>query len=118
MSDSLQPNGLYSPWNSLSQNTGVGSLSLLQGNLPNPEIELRSPTSQLILYQLSHKGNKYRAEKLTNDEEYMCPCHSHPHSLFFRNLIVIWRRREVIGVWLVCHLSESWLKATHCRDKA
>ena len=31
VSDSLQPNGLYSPWNSLGQNTGVGSLSLLQG---------------------------------------------------------------------------------------
>ena len=31
MSDSLQPHELYSPWNSLGQNTGVGSLSLLQG---------------------------------------------------------------------------------------
>ena len=34
MSDSLQPRGLYSPWNSLSKNTGVGSLSLLQGIFP------------------------------------------------------------------------------------
>ena len=31
MSDSLQPHGLYSPWNSPGQNTGVGSLSPLQG---------------------------------------------------------------------------------------
>ena len=30
MSDSLQPHGLSSPWNSPGQNTGVGSLSLLQ----------------------------------------------------------------------------------------
>ena len=30
VSDSLQPQGLYSPWNSPGQNTGVGSLSLLQ----------------------------------------------------------------------------------------
>ena len=29
MSDSLRPHGLYSPWNSPGQNTGVGSLSLL-----------------------------------------------------------------------------------------
>ena len=29
MSDSLWPRGLYSPWNSLGQNTGVDSLSLL-----------------------------------------------------------------------------------------
>ena len=31
MSDSLGPHGLYSPWNSLGQNTGVGSSSRLQG---------------------------------------------------------------------------------------
>ena len=31
MSNSLQPHGLYSPWNSPGQNTGVGNLSLLQG---------------------------------------------------------------------------------------
>ena len=29
MSDSLQPHGLSSPWNSLGQNTGVGSCFLL-----------------------------------------------------------------------------------------
>ena len=30
----LQPHRLYSPWNSPGQNTGVGSLSLLQGIFP------------------------------------------------------------------------------------
>ena len=44
VSDSLEPLGLYSPWNSPGQNTGVCSLSLLQGNLPNSGIEPRSPT--------------------------------------------------------------------------
>ena len=34
MSNSLWPHGLYSPWNSPGQNTGVGSLSLLQGIYP------------------------------------------------------------------------------------
>ena len=37
VSDSLWPHGLYfheSPWNSPGQNTGVGSLSLLQGVFP------------------------------------------------------------------------------------
>ena len=42
MSKSLQPHGLYSPWNSPGWNTGVGSRSLLQGNLPNSGIEPRS----------------------------------------------------------------------------
>ena len=46
MSDSLQPHELYSPWNSLGQNTGVGSLSLLQENLPNPGIKHRSHAFQ------------------------------------------------------------------------
>ena len=30
----LQPHGLYSPWHSPGQNTGMGSLSLLQGIIP------------------------------------------------------------------------------------
>ena len=46
MSDSLQPHGLYGPWNSPGQNTGVGSLSLPPGDLPNPGIEPRSPASK------------------------------------------------------------------------
>ena len=37
MSDSLRPHGLYSPWNSPDQNTGVGSLSLLQGIFPTQD---------------------------------------------------------------------------------
>ena len=34
VSDSLWPHRLYSPWSSSGQNTGVGSLSLLQGIFP------------------------------------------------------------------------------------
>ena len=37
VSDYLQPNGLYNPWISPNQNTGVGSLSLLQGIFPTQE---------------------------------------------------------------------------------
>ena len=36
----------YSPWNSPGQNTGVGSLSLIKGILPNSGIKSRSPTLQ------------------------------------------------------------------------
>ena len=42
MSDFLRPQGLYSPWNSLGQNTGVGSLSLLQGIFPTQDWTLVS----------------------------------------------------------------------------
>jgi len=40
---SLQPHGLYSPWNSPGQNTGVGSLSLLQGIVPTQGSNLGLP---------------------------------------------------------------------------
>ena len=46
VSESLRPHGLQSPWNSLGQNTGVGSLSLTPGDLPKPGIEHRSPALQ------------------------------------------------------------------------
>ena len=46
MSDSLQPHGLYSPWNSPGQNTGVGSCSFLQGIFSTLGIKPRSPTLQ------------------------------------------------------------------------
>ena len=46
MSESLWPHGLYSPWNPPGQNTGVGSLSFLQGS-SNPGIKPRSPTLQV-----------------------------------------------------------------------
>ena len=46
MSNSLQPHGTSSPLTSPGQNTGVGNLSLLQGNLPNAGIKPKSPALQ------------------------------------------------------------------------
>ena len=66
VSNSLQPHGLYSPWNSPGQNTGVGSFSLLQGIFPTQGldwVDLTQGSNQglshcrQILYQLSHKGS-------------------------------------------------------------
>ena len=57
VSDSLQPRGLYSPWNSPGQNTGVGSLSLPQGILPTQGSNPGLPHCGRILYQLSHQGS-------------------------------------------------------------
>ena len=57
VSDSLRPHGLYSPCNSLSKNTGVGSLSLLQGIFPTQGSDPGLPHCRWILYQLSHKGS-------------------------------------------------------------
>ena len=57
LSDSLRPHGLYSPWNSPSWNTGVGSLSLLQGIIPTEGSNPSLPHFRQILYKLSHKGS-------------------------------------------------------------
>ena len=57
MSNSLWPHGLYSPWHCPGQNTGVGSLTLLQGILPTQGLNPGLPHCRLILYQLSHKGS-------------------------------------------------------------
>ena len=85
MSDSLRPHGLqhtrllcpkltpekwkslscvpvcnpmdYSPWNSPGQNTGVGSLSLLQGIFPIQGSNPGLLHCRWILYQMSHKGS-------------------------------------------------------------
>ena len=57
VSDSLWRQGLYSPWNSLGQNTGVGSLSLLQGIFSTQGSNPGLPHCRRILYQLSHKGS-------------------------------------------------------------
>ena len=51
MSDSLQHHGLYSPWNSPGQNTGVGSLSLLHGIFPTQGSNPGFPHCGWILYQ-------------------------------------------------------------------
>ena len=57
VSDSLRPHRLCSPWNSPGQNTGVGSLSLLQGIFPTQGSNPGLPHCRQILYQLSHKGS-------------------------------------------------------------
>ena len=56
VSDSLRSLD-YSPWNSPGQNTGVGSLSLLQGIFPIKGSNPGLPHCRWILYQLSHNGS-------------------------------------------------------------
>ena len=55
----LQPIRLLFPWNSPGQDTGVGSLSLLQGIFPSQGLNPGLTHCRWILYQLSHKGSPY-----------------------------------------------------------
>ena len=57
VSDSLWPRGLYSPWNPPGQNTGVVSLSLLQGIFPTQGSDPDLLYCRRIPYELSYEGN-------------------------------------------------------------
>ena len=57
VSDSLQPHGLYRPWNSPGRNIGMSSLSLLQEFFPTQGSNPGLPHCRWLLYQLSHKGS-------------------------------------------------------------
>ena len=57
VSNSLPPHGPYGPWNSLDQDTGVGSLSLFQRIFPTQGSNPGLPHCSRVLYQLSHQGS-------------------------------------------------------------
>ena len=58
VSDCLRPHGLYSPWDSPGQNTGVGSHLLLQGIFPTKGSNRGLPRCWQILYcRLNHQGS-------------------------------------------------------------
>ena len=66
VSTSLWPHGLYSPWNSPGQNTGVGSLSRLQGIVPTQVSNPGLLHCRQILYQLSHKRSPYISHQFSH----------------------------------------------------
>ena len=68
LSDSLRPHGLYSPWNSPGQNTGLGNRSLLQGIFPTKGLNPGLPHCRWILYQLSYQKSGWM---LTNRQYFL-----------------------------------------------
>ena len=69
MSSSLRLHRLYSPWNSLGQNIGVGSLSLLQGIYPTQELNRGLLHCRRVLYQLSYQGSPHAHHSTVNNGE-------------------------------------------------
>ena len=97
--ESLHPHGLYSPWNSPGQNTGVRSLSLLQGIFPTQGSIPGLPHCRQILYQLSHRGSPRILEKVAdpfssgssqprNQTRVSCTAGG-----FFTNWAIVWEER-------------------------
>ena len=52
-------------WSSPGQNTGVGNLSLLQGNPPNPRIEPRIPTLQADSLSAEPQGKPWEGASIS-----------------------------------------------------
>ena len=81
VSDSLQPHGLDSPWNSPGQNTGGDSLSLLQGIFPTQESNWGLLRCRRILYQLSYQGSPDKRDIRPQMESLVSPLNQTVKSL-------------------------------------
>ena len=82
LSYSLWPHELYSPWNFPGQNTGVGSLSLLQGSSQS-----RDQT------QVSHTAGRFFTSWATGKPMLICTPMSKPHTQTWdlpRDQLLLW----------------------------
>ena len=61
-----RPHGLYSPWNSPGQNTGVGGHFLFQEIFPTQGSNPGLPHCRWILYQLNHQGSPRILERVAH----------------------------------------------------
>ena len=69
LSNSLWPHGLYSPWDSPGQNTGVGSCSLFQGIFQTQRWNPGLPHCRRIPHQLSYQGSPITPKKFNYTEQ-------------------------------------------------
>ena len=103
VSDSLRPCGLYSPQNSPGQNTGVGSLSFLQGIFPTQGSNPGLLHCRWVLYQLSHKGSPWATwERLMLGD---CKWYQIPGS---EHLLI-----NQMNAWFTCVNSWTWDTVRH-----
>ena len=106
VSDSLWPHGLYNPWNFPGQNTGVGSLSLLQRIFSAQELNRGLLHCRQILYQLSYQ----RMEDTKNRKTIL----AHIFNLkikkvgSFKTLLfpakILWIKVQYVATWKSCVL--------------
>ena len=89
--DALQADSLLSEPPGKPKNTGVGSLSLLQGNLPNPEIKPGSPIHQNLTYTLIKVWNCHDFRFYPSFINKQLPCNIVRHDFHFN-----WKFRFLI----------------------
>ena len=103
MSGFLRAHGLYSPWNSPGQNTGVSSLSLFQGLFPTQGSNPGLPHCRRILYQLSHQGSLMFSESSANVSSHFISCDLQSLALNSCLLTLCWIS-EGVNKWNLKHL--------------
>ena len=117
VSDSLQPHGLYGPWNSPGQNTGVRSLSLLQGIFPAQGSNPGLLHCRWILYQLNHKGSprilEWVAYPFSSGSSQ--PRNQTRVSCIAGRFFTSWTVREALDVVWISTIRNVRLLSLHCR---
>ena len=90
----------WSPWDSPGQNTGVSSLSLLQGIFPTQGSNPGLPDCRQILYQLSLKGSARTLEWAAYPFSRGCspPGNQPGVSCIAGGFLTIWATREALWV--------------------
>ena len=102
----------WTAWTSPGQNTGVGSLSLLQGIFPTQGANPGLPYCRQILYQLSHRGNprilEWVAYPFSSESSWPRQSDSLPTELsrnsFFRDIskyILMWCNTSNNNTWVL-----------------
>ena len=96
--DSLRPHGLYSPWHSPGQKTGVGSLSFLQEIFPTQGSNQDLLHCRQILYQLSYPWGTYK-----------CWCSGWLSVLqgYKRFELALGKYQQSSGVWIITVISQA-----------
>ena len=107
VSDSLWCYGLYGPWNSPGQNTGVGSLFLLQGIFPTQGSNPGLLYYRQILYQLSHNRSPRILECIAFpfSRRYSWPRNQTRVSCIAGRFFTNWAIREACNLMITSNLS-------------
>jgi len=108
VSDSLRPHGLYGPWNSPGQNTGVGCYALLEGIFPTQGSNPGLLHCRRILNQLSHKGSFRLVIENKKWENHNNDNNSDNNDCVFRDFSVLDAERSIatpflLKIFIFCH---------------
>ena len=104
VSNSLHPCGQYSSWNTPVQNTGMCSLSLLQGIFPTQGLNPGLPHCKRILYQLS-----YQESPQFNSAAQSCPTLWDPMTVALQTSLSITNSQSLLKLMSI----ESVMPSNH-----